>query len=89
MNARLPKLFPLRKVFRHLRRGEGDTIEGWLAYGAALNEGRALFPSDEQFGQWLVSSKLEETVHPAEQSAAMWAAREPEQFAGAHRTLAS
>ena len=31
-------------------------IEGWLAYGASLNEGRALFPSDEQFGQWVDAS---------------------------------
>jgi hypothetical protein len=50
-----------------------------LCGGAALNEGRALFPSDEQFGQWIVSSKLEETVHPAEQ-AAMWAAANRDQF---------
>ena len=43
-----------------------------LAYGAALNEGRALFPSDEQFGQW-VSGNLPHTERH-ERAAAMWAA---------------
>ncbi len=43
--------------------GEDKTMEGWLIYGAALNEGRKMFPSDEQFGQWLVSSNLDGTVH--------------------------
>jgi hypothetical protein len=38
--------------------GETQTMHGWLIYGAALNEGRELFPSDEQFGQWSVSTKL-------------------------------
>jgi hypothetical protein len=48
-----------------------------------LNEGRKLFPSDEQFGRWVaetVTSKLDKTVHPGEQQAAMWAAAYPEQF---------
>jgi len=39
-------------------KGEADAIEGWLAYGAALNEGRALFPSDERFGQWVEANGL-------------------------------
>lgn len=39
-------------------RGEADAINGWLAYGLALNEGRSLFPSDEQFGQWVVENHL-------------------------------
>ena len=58
--------------------GEADTIEGWLAYGAALNEGRALFASNELFGQWLVSNNLSETVQ-AERAAAMWAAAKPDE----------
>ena len=62
--------------------GEADTIEGWLAYGAALNEGRALFPSDEQFGQWLVTNNLSDTVQ-AERAAAMWAAANPDEFEAA------
>lgn len=61
-------------------KGEAEALDGWIAYGAALNEGRALFPSDEQFGQWVVSSKLEDTVHPAERAAAMWAAANKDQF---------
>lgn len=63
-----------------VKHGEGKTIEGWLAYGAALNEGRGMFPSDKEFGQWAYSSNLEEGIHPAEQSAAMWAAANPEEF---------
>lgn len=65
-------------------RGEADAIDGWLAYGAALNEGRALFAEDRAFGQWIaesLSSNLE--VHPAEQSAAMWAAANADQLAEA------
>lgn len=54
-------------------------LSGWLAYGAALNEGRALFPSDEAFGQWLVTNKLSDT-NQAERAAAMWAAAHPDQF---------
>lgn len=65
-------------------RGEADAIEGWLAYGSALNEGRALFAGDREFGVWL-SSTLEKSfdVHPAEQSAAMWAAANADQLAEA------
>ena len=67
-----------------MARGEADAIEGWLAYGAALNEGRALFAEDKAFGRWItenLSSNLE--VHPAEQSAAMWAAANADQLAEA------
>lgn len=65
-------------------RGEADAIEGWLAYGSALNEGRALFAEDRAFGHWL-SANLEKSldVHPAEQSAAMWAAANADQLAEA------
>jgi hypothetical protein len=55
--------------------GEADALQGWLAYGAALNEGRAMFPSDEQFGDWLVSSNLRLSENDKmERAAAMWAA---------------
>ena len=55
--------------------GEADTIAGWLAYGAALNEGRGMFPSDEQFGKWVVSSNLRLRENDKmERAAAMWAA---------------
>lgn len=67
--------------------GEGEAIEGWLAYGAALNDGRALFPSDEQFGQWVAESGLSQVgtheIKRDDRAAAMWAAAEPEQFAEA------
>ena len=53
-------------------KGETMAIEGWLEYGAALNEGRAQFASNEQFGQW-VSDNLPRTKKYA-QSDTMWAA---------------
>jgi hypothetical protein len=65
-------------------RGEADAIEGWLAYGAALNEGRALFPGDREFGQWVEANVLGQLaqgrVEPKEQQAAMWAAGHRDQF---------
>jgi hypothetical protein len=51
--------------------GEADTIEGWLAYGSALNEGRALFSSNNEF-------RVDECTRIGtdnERAAAMWAAR--------------
>lgn len=57
-----------------------DAIEGWLAYGAALNEGRALFhPEDDKgFGKWKAENVLSQVgiVKPKadEEIAAMWAA---------------
>ena len=58
--------------------GEETAIQGWIIYGAALNKGRELFPSDEQFGQW-VSANLAVT-HDHDRAAAMWAAAKPGQF---------
>jgi hypothetical protein len=57
----------------------------WLAYGAALNEGRALFhPEDDKgFGQWLLSQLATVEVNRDERAAAMWAAANPDQFAEA------
>lgn len=66
-------------ALERVAKGEGDAIEGWLAYGAALNEGRGHFASNEQFGQWLVSANLAGT-HDHERAAAMWAAAFPDQF---------
>lgn len=67
--------------------GEGEAVEGWLAYGAALNEGRALFPGDREFGQWIEANVLGQLaqgpVEPKEQQAAMWAAGNHDQFAEA------
>lgn len=67
-----------------VKQGEGKTLEGWLAYGAALNEGRALFSSDEQFGQWKESDVFPKLgiTKPKwdDEAAAMWAAANPEDF---------
>lgn len=58
-----------------------------LAYGAALNEGRKEFPSDEQFGQWAAEAGLSQLgtheIKRDERAAAMWAAGHPDQFAEA------
>lgn len=63
--------------------GRGDAIDRWLAYGAALNEGRALFASDEQFGQWMqavVSDNLSVAANDHERAAAIWGAANPSEF---------
>lgn len=67
-------------------RGEADAIDGWLAYGAALNEGRALHPGDREFGQWIKENVLSQVAIaplPDDQAAAIWAAANPDQFAEA------
>lgn len=55
----------------------------WL-FCAALNEGRALFPGDREFGQWVMANVLGQlaqgAIEPKEQQAAMWAAANSEQF---------
>jgi hypothetical protein len=72
--------------------GEADTIAGWLAYGAALNEGLKDFTApdgtqdDYNFGKWKqtnVYDNLSESCprpNEHEEVAAMWAAGNPEQF---------
>ncbi len=55
-------------------------VECWIAYGAALNEGRGLFPGDREFGQWVaeqVHPQVGGAPHDDERAAAMWAARRP------------
>lgn len=75
-------------ALERVAKGEGDTIEGWLAYGAALNEGRALFPVGDnvRFSEWIASiatDNLSVAPNDHERSAAMWAAAYPDQFAEA------
>ena len=41
--------------------GETQTIHGWLIYGAALNEGREMFKSNNLFHEWKVSCQLDTT----------------------------
>ncbi|WP_170381495.1 hypothetical protein [Ruegeria atlantica] len=68
-----------REGLRLVHLGEEKTMEGWIVYGAALNDGRRLFPSDNKFGQWVVNANLADT-HPHDRLAAMWAAANPEDF---------
>ncbi len=72
-------------ALERVAKGEGDAIEGWLAYGAALNEGRALFPKgdNERFGEWVANVNLAFAVDPHERAAAMWASANPDEFAEA------
>ena len=73
-----------RQGLKRIEEGEDFTIGGWLAYGHALNEGRALFPGDREFGEWVRLSNLDERngqeVHPGDRQAAMWAAANADQF---------
>lgn len=62
-----------------VHKGEEDTIDGWLQYGAALNEGREMFPGDKEFGEWVAESQLD-CAHQKEREAAMWAAANPKKF---------
>lgn len=61
-------------------KGESQVIEGWLEYGAALNEGREMFSSDEQFGQWVRETQLDAHASKDERTAAMWAAEDLDRF---------
>lgn len=82
-------MFHLRRnrcALERVASGEDATLDGWLAYGAALNEGRALFPGDREFGQWkteFVHPQLGEAPKWDDEAAAMWAAANPEDFAAA------
>lgn len=78
-----------KAALARIQRGEGITWEGWRDYGKALNDGRKDFPSDEEFGQWVVSEGLDKfvcgnlpqtkMVERHERNAAMWIAKSPEE----------
>ncbi len=76
-----------RDGLERVERGEADAIDGWMAYGHALNEGRALFPSDREFGEWVHCNNLlqwnGQDIDRNERSAAMWAAANADQLAEA------
>ena len=77
---KMPRLaMRAREGLRKVALGEAQTITGWLEYGGALNEGRALHKSNELFGQW-VKGNLPETEQK-DREAAMWAAANPAAFA--------
>jgi hypothetical protein len=61
--------------------GELTVMEGWLMYGAALNEGRELFPrgANARFSEWLSTNNLM-VANDMERLAAMWAAGNPEEY---------
>ena len=76
-----------REGLDKVSKGEEYTFEGWLRYGSALNAGREMFAEDDDynFGKWKqknVYSNLEEsfTLHPADEAAAMWAAKDLDHF---------
>lgn len=82
MTARLGLLAEdARHALERVQSGETTAIEGWLAYGAALNEGRALLPGDKEFGEWMAQNQLGFGDQSNERAAAMWAAGFPDQFA--------
>ena len=78
-----------RQALGRVLQGEEAAIGGWLAYGMALNEGRALHPGDAEFGQWIRAHSLQQVVgadgnprevNDLERAAAMWAAANPIEF---------
>jgi hypothetical protein len=80
------KSFRLDELAEQANRGlsriaaaEADAIEGWLTYGAALNEGRSLFPGDREFGEWVALSQLD-TADRMDRAAAMWGAANLDQL---------
>lgn len=73
-----------RRGLKMVAQGEDQTIAGWLVYGAALNKGRKMFPSNNQFHDWKVSSQLATTSRDDE-AAAMWAAEWPDDFAATRK----
>lgn len=87
LHSRCAAATAARVALEQVASGETTAEAGWLAYGSALNEGRALFPSDEQFGQWVVASGLSQVatheILRDDRAAAMWAAGNPDQFAEA------
>lgn len=75
-----------RRGLTRVAQGESDALEGWLAYGVALNEGRGLFAEDRTFGEWVtknLTDKLSVSPNDHERAAAMWAAANADQFAEA------
>ncbi|WP_212525870.1 hypothetical protein [Actibacterium sp. MT2.3-13A] len=68
-----------RQGLKRVEEGEENTIGGWLAYGHALNEGRALFPGDREFGEWVALCQLD-TADRHDRAASMWAAANADQF---------
>ena len=68
-----------REGLEKVEQGQEFTIGGWLAYGHALNEGRALFPGDREFGEWVALCQLD-TPDRHERASAMWAAANADQF---------
>lgn len=68
-----------REGLRQVAEGEDKVIGGWLLYGAALNEGRKMFPSNNMFHDWKVSSQLA-TASRDDEAAAMWAAGNRDDF---------
>lgn len=73
-----------RAALSIVEQGEGNALHGWLTYGAALNEGRALFPSNEQFGSWVVDNGLSQVatkdISRDDRAAAMWASANPSEL---------
>lgn len=69
-----------RKGLLMVALGEDRTIDGWLIYGEALNEGRKLFPEgDKDFGKRVSHHQLD-GVNDMDRLAAMWAAADRDTF---------
>ena len=80
-NALAPLVKKAQNGLAQVKKGEETTLEGWLEYGAALNEGRELFPKgdNKRFSEWLFSSQLA-NCSKDDRLAAMWAAANIDEF---------
>lgn len=69
-----------KQGLERVTQGEENSIGGWLAVGFALNEARAIYSADRDFGDWLRSANLSDRMHDHDRLAAMWAAANADQF---------
>jgi hypothetical protein len=82
-----------KTALRNIAKGDAGSFKAFVAYGEALNAGRALFLSNKEFGRWVKENGLDSvaaagdsqteanTINSATRMAAMWAASQPDQFA--------
>ncbi|QDP53982.1 MAG: hypothetical protein GOVbin2937_59 [Prokaryotic dsDNA virus sp.] len=68
-----------KQGLERVTQGEENSIGGWLAVGFALNEARAIFRGDREFGEWVALCQLD-TADRHDRAAAMWAAANADQF---------
>lgn len=80
-----------KAAIHKIAKADGNSVEGWLAYGSALNVLRELHLSDRDFGKAvdkaglgalpaLAAAKASAKINPNDRIAAMWGAGSPDQL---------